>query len=143
MLPNQKKADYSKLIRLQIPSQPRFVSHARDLLFSVARHHSFSLSSATDLKIAFGEVLANVIKHAYSNEDDHPIFIEIKLEFEKIEVRVKDFGKKAKPTKMRSLDLNDYRESGLGLFLIKHLTDHYYLDENQSIGNETVLIKKK
>ncbi len=138
-----KKADYGKLVRLQIPSHPRYISHTRNYFFNLALDHGFTLYDAVDLKLILGEAISNVIKHAYAGHTDKPIFIDFLFEKEKVQVKIRDYGIKTKPRDLKSSDLSDYRESGIGLFLIKQLTDYYFLDESFEVGNQIVLIKKK
>ncbi|MGE8722135.1 ATP-binding protein [Leptospira terpstrae] len=141
---NQKKqTDYSKVVRIQIPSNPRFVSHTRNYFFNLCLEHGFSLFDSMDLKLVIGEAIVNVIRHAYSGQTNKPIFLEIQFDKDRVEIKLRDYGKKVEPGELRSFDLSDYREHGIGLFMIKELTDYYFLDQSFEIGNQMVLIKRK
>ncbi|MCE9499660.1 MAG: ATP-binding protein [Leptospira sp.] len=140
---NTKLTDYANLFRLQIPSDPKFITTARNFVFNLARDNGFALGDAADIKLIIGEAILNVIKHAYLGRHDKPIFIEIKFFKEKLEIRVRDFGLKANLAKIKSLDLGDYREQGLGILLIRKLTDHFYIDQSAEIGNKMIMMKLK
>ncbi|MBE7413164.1 MAG: ATP-binding protein [Leptospiraceae bacterium] len=140
---NAKPADFSNIFRLQIPSNPKHVSLARNFVYNLARENGFTLHDAFDIKLITGEALINVIKHSYLNRLDKPIFIEIKLFREKIEIRIRDFGIKANLEKMKSADMNDYREDGLGILLLRSLCNHFYIDQSPEIGNKFILMKIK
>lgn len=140
---NTKKPDFANLVRLQVPSHPRYLSLARSFVFNAARENGFSLYDCADIRLIVGEAMQNVIKHAYNNEYDKPIFIELHFLKEKLEIRIRDYGLKAKLANLKSYDLSDYREEGLGLYLIRRLTDHYFLDQTFEVGNQLVLMKKK
>ncbi len=140
---NVKPVDYSNIVRLQIPSDPKHVSITRNFIFNLAKENGFSLPDAFDLKLIVGEALTNVIKHSYLSRHDRPIYIEVKLFREKMEIRIRDFGVKANLAKMKSADMNDYREDGLGLLLIRSLTNHFYIDQSPEIGNKFILMKMK
>ncbi|MCC6275587.1 MAG: ATP-binding protein [Leptospiraceae bacterium] len=140
---NVKPVDYSNVIRLQIPSNPKYVAIARNFVFNLAKENGFSLPDAFDVKLIVGEALVNVIKHSYLNKHDKPIFIEVKIFREKIEIRIRDFGIKANLEKMKSADMNDYREDGLGILLLRSLSNHFYIDQSPEIGNKIILMKMK
>lgn len=140
---NVKPVDYSNVIRLQIPSNPKYVAIARNFVFNLAKENGFSLPDAFDIKLIVGEALVNVIKHSYLNKHDKPIFIEVKIFREKIEIRIRDFGIKANLEKMKSADMNDYREDGLGILLLRSLSNHFYIDQSPEIGNKIILMKMK
>ncbi|MCC5815468.1 MAG: ATP-binding protein [Leptospira sp.] len=140
---NTKKRDYENILRLQIPSHPRYLSLTRSFVFNAARDNGFSLYDSADIRLIVGEAIQNIIKHAYLNQYDRPIFLDLYFLKEKLEIRIRDYGIKSKLANMKSYDISDYREEGLGLYLIRKLTDHYFLDQSMEIGNQLVLMKKK
>jgi serine/threonine-protein kinase RsbW len=140
---NTKKPDYENSIRLQVPSHPKYLAMTRSLVFNAARENGFSLLDAADIRLIVGEALLNIIKHAYLNTYDRPIFIDLLFFKEKVEIRIRDYGVKTKLSNLKSYDVSDYREEGIGLYLIRQLTDHYFLDQSLDQGNQMVLMKKK
>lgn len=140
---NTKKRDYENILRLQIPSHPRYLALTRSFVFNAARENGFSLYDSADIRLIVGEAVQNIIKHAYLEKYDKPIFLDLYFLKEKLEIRIRDYGIKSKLANMKSYDLSDYREDGIGLFLIRQLTDHYFLDQSMEIGNQLVLMKKK
>ncbi|MDF3821906.1 ATP-binding protein [Leptospira sp. 96542] len=138
-----KHTDYAKVVRIQIPSHPRYISHTRNYFFNLCLDSGFSLYDAMDLKLILGEAISNVIHHAYNDHTDKPIFIDLRFDKERVEIKIRDYGKKSLPKDLKSFDLSDYRESGIGLYVIKKLTDYYYLDLSLEVGNQLVLIKRK
>ncbi|TGK00649.1 ATP-binding protein [Leptospira semungkisensis] len=137
-----KQVNYSNQFRIQIPSHPRYVSVARNFVYNLARESGFSLYDAADLKLAVGECLLNVIKHAYLGKPNYPIFLEITLLENRMEVRIRDFGVQKNISEIRGYDPGDYREEGLGLYLVRKLTDHFYIDQSGK-GNRLILTKMK
>ncbi|EMJ96882.1 ATP-binding protein [Leptospira sp. WS58.C1] len=137
-----KKIDYSNQFRIQIPSHPRYVTVARNFVYNLARESGFSLYDAADLKLAVGECLLNVIKHAYLGKTNYPIFLEVTVLENRIEVRIRDFGVQKNISEIRGYDPGDYREEGIGLYLVRKLTDHFYIDQSGK-GNRLILTKMK
>jgi serine/threonine-protein kinase RsbW len=140
---NSKKPDYENSIRLQVPSHPKYLAMTRSLVFNAARENGFSLLDSADIRLIVGEALLNIIKHSYLNTYDRPIFIDLLFFKEKVEIRIRDYGIKTKLSNLKSYDVSDYREEGIGLYLIRQLTDHYFLDQSLDQGNQMVLMKKK
>ena len=129
-------------LRLQIPSHPRFVALTRDLLYRFCQQFGFSRQGAFDMKLVCGEALANIIQHAYRGEDNHPIFVEIYMYSDYLELRLRDMGIQQSVPPGSAQDLTDYRERGLGLFLISKLSDFHYFDQSFKIGTMLVIKKK-
>lgn len=140
---NKKRLDYENIIRLQVPSHPRYLSLARSFVFNAARENGFSLYDSADIRLIVGEAMQNIIKHSYLEIYNRPIFIELYFDRDMVEIRFRDYGIKTKLANLKSYDMSDYREEGLGLFLIRELTDHYFLDQSMEVGNQLVLMKKK
>jgi|GEM_PF-4356953 len=138
-----KSPEFGRLIRLQIPSQARYLPLVRHWVESSCLLNGFSTSVSNDLKWVAGEAIANVIKHAYLGREGHPVFFEIKFEPDRATFRIKDFGTKTLPSQWKKSDLKDYRTKGIGLYLIQHLTDSFVLGDLEGPGNQMVFIKKK
>ncbi|EMN38137.1 histidine kinase-like ATPase domain protein [Leptospira interrogans str. L0996] len=68
---------------------------------------------------------------------------EISLFDNRIEIRIRDFGNQKNLSEMRGYEPSDYREEGIGLYLVKKLTDHFYLDQSLPEGNRLILTKLK
>lgn len=128
--------------RIQIPSNPVYVSWARKSVYDLALLYGFSRSAALDLKIITGEALVNIIKHAYENDTSKSIFLEIYMYRDYIEFNFQDFGKQIPVTKSQIRDLSDYREKGLGVFLISKLSDYHFFDQSAKTGT-TLVVKKR
>lgn len=135
------KSEKHERFRLQTVSSPAYVSPVRDYISRLCLTFGFSRESAFDIKVVCSEALTNIIKHAYENEPGQPIFIEILKYDHYIEIQFRDFGFQKPIGKGMARDLTEYRERGLGLFLIHKLTDYHYFD--QSLDKGTLLVLKK
>jgi len=130
-------------VRIQIPSHPRHLSSARDFVFHLAMAEGFSYSDAADIRLAVGEIIYYSIIHSYLGKNDFPVFLEVLLFPKKMEIRIRDFGKKLQEKDISSFDLSDFRVEGLGMHIIKQVTDHFYLDSTREKGNHFVIMKLK
>ena len=82
------------IIRLKIPSDPKYVSTVRVMVEDLAKKNGFDKTKIDDLKLAINEALANVIEHAYSGLKNKVIFLYIIVHPNLLEIIIKDFGKK-------------------------------------------------
>ena len=135
------KSKTRERFRLQTISNPAYIGPVRDLVFKLSMMFGFSRSGAFDLKVVCGEALSNIIRHACSSSLNIPIFIEILKYDSYIEIKFRDFGDQKPIGKGLARDLTEYRERGLGLYLISKLTDYHFFD--QSFQKGTLLTVKK
>jgi len=129
-------------IRIQFPTQPRYVATIRDTVYRFCLQHGFSRAGAFDLKLVTGEAINNIIEHAYQGKGDKPVFLELLFFPDHAEIRFRDLGIQSAVTRDMMHDLSDYREGGLGLFLIEKLTDYHFFDQSATVGT-TLVVKKK
>ncbi len=134
-VPSRESSDR---IRLQIPSMPSYLHPVRDFVYRLCLQHGCSKPDAFDLKLIAGEALTNIMKHAYGGRSDGAIFIDLLFFRTFVEIRFRDFApvRDEKPT---GKDLSEYRENGLGLFLITALSDYHYFDHSRG----TLFVVKK
>jgi len=89
---------------------------------------SFDSASAWPLKVAFDEVLSNVVTYAYKGRVDGVIDIEFAVcSGGEVEIAVIDDGEERDPLRAPRPDTtspSDAREpGGLGVYLVRHLAD--------------------
>jgi serine/threonine-protein kinase RsbW len=58
-----------------------------------------------------------------------------------MEIKIRDFGKKVDPRKIKSRPLNEIRPGGLGVFFIKRIMDEVVYDTSHRVGTELKLVK--
>lgn len=131
-----------EVLRMQFPSHPRFVGQMRRFVYDTCMVSGFSRATAFDLKLLTGEALTNIIRHAYESRTDKPIFLEMLFFRTYLEMKIKDLGKKSPVGQDLARDLSDYRETGLGIYLISHLADYHYFDQTADVGT-TLVVKKR
>jgi anti-sigma regulatory factor (Ser/Thr protein kinase) len=134
------KRDILDRFRLQVSSDPVHVKPVRDFVYRMAVNFGFSSRRAFDLKLITGEALRNIILHAYEGQKNQSIFIEGLLLGNHMEISFRDFGKQLPISSGNAADLSEYRESGIGVYLISRLSDYHYY--NQSLEKGTKLTVK-
>jgi len=89
-----------------------------------------------DTELALDEAVANVIEHTYKEKEDKAIILTLIWDENKIlEVLIRDFGEKVDPSKIKSRPLEELREGGLGVYIIRKVFDVMEWKEIPSKGN--------
>lgn len=114
----------------------------RDIVYRLSLQAGLDASAAFDMKLICGEAVSNIIKHAYEERDDGSVFLEYYVRPDHVEMLFKDMGLQKPIRPDMAADLTDYREKGLGLFLIRELSDYHFYDQSGKTGT-TLVIKKK
>lgn len=139
---NRSSQKSSELIRLKIPSNPKYISTVRVMIEDLAKKNGFAKQKIDDLKLAINEALANVIEHAYNWQKNKVIFIYIVVNYRNIEIVIKDFGRKVTMKDIKSRSLEDFRDGGLGVFLIQNMVDDVQYN-SLDVGTELKITKNK
>ena len=85
------------------------------------------------------EILMNIIKYGYDDEDSHEIVVQIGVEEEEVALTVIDDGKEFNPLTIpkpdRSKSAMDRLEEGLGLQFVRHMRNamEYRREANKNI----------
>lgn len=93
-----------------------------------------------DLKLVTEEWFANIINHGYADNETGEIEIELVAVTDGIHLTVKDSAPPFNPLKNNRKQLvQDFSQGGMGLIIIKSLTDeqHYSRNETQNVFSIT------
>jgi len=95
-------------------------------------------SELTDrVELAFSEAFTNICRHAYGVHRQGPALIEIIVTPEKLEFIFVDYGKGFDPDKIQCPNLDEPREGGLGVWLMRQVMDEYQYQSEE--GNRNIL----
>jgi anti-sigma regulatory factor (Ser/Thr protein kinase) len=97
-----------------------------------------------DLVMAVDEACQNIIRHAYSGWDEPgDIVADFILEDGSLIVHLMDFAEPVDQGRIKSRDLDDVRPGGLGVHLIKSVTDEaIFVEPPPGVGNLFKLTKR-
>ena len=93
-----------------------------------------------DLKLVTEEIFANIINHGYADNKNGDIEIELVAVTDGIHLTVTDSAPPFNPLEnVREQPDRDFSQGGMGLILIKSLTDgqHYSRNETQNVFSIT------
>ena len=88
--------------------------------------HKISDEIHNELRLVAEETFVNIVSYAFSNAEIHTIDIELYCNKSKISITFSDTGIAFNPLTDHQADLDhdDHSEGGMGIPLIKSLTDH-------------------
>lgn len=109
-------------IKLSMPNKPEYVSIIRLTASAIASRIGFNIDDIDDIKVAIGEACTNAIRHGCDRIND-TYDIEFFAYEDKIEIQITDTGKGLAKLNIKQPKVEDLREGGLGLFIIKTLMD--------------------
>lgn len=107
-------------LELSVPNASSELSGLHDAVAEFLADRDIPRRAAFAVNLVIHELVANVIRYAYIDDDPHPIDIELVIEADQIIVWISDDGRPYDPRGGPSLDLHaDEREVGeLGLLLV-------------------------
>lgn len=117
-------------IKMEITSNPDYVSIIRLTTSAVANKIGFSADEIEDIKVAISEACTNAIKHS----EDDKFNIEFKILHNGLNIEIRDNGKGYDNNLIITPDLDKPKENGLGLFIIQALMDEVSINSKEGEG---------
>ncbi len=128
-------------VDLAIASDPRLLKIVRMTIMHLTELAGFGEEEQKSVALAVDEACSNIIKHAYDGATDRPILIRFQLLDRGLRVLLRDYGRKADLSKIKSRELDDIRPGGLGVHLIRSVMDVVEYDNSLDEGNLLTLEK--
>ena len=124
-------------IKMEISANPEYVSIIRLTTSGIANKVGFCLDDIEDLKVAISEACTNAIKHSLEDR-----FTIIYTMIEKgLTIEIIDNGKGCNTKEVSEPDLDNLKESGMGLFIIESLMDKVNVESTEGKGTSIKMTK--
>ena len=124
-------------IKMEISANPEYVSIIRLTTSGIANKVGFCLDDIEDLKVAISEACMNAIKHSLEDR-----FTIIYTMIEKgLTIEIIDNGKGYNTKEVSEPDLDNLKESGMGLFIIESLMDEVNVESTEGKGTSIKMTK--
>lgn len=136
-------------LRLQMVSDPVYLSGAREMVASVAKRLGFTEEACGQIALAVDEALCNVIRHGYERRRDGPIWLSVwplpsdNGHASGMRIVVEDEAKQVEPEQIKSRDLDEVRPGGLGVHIIRQVMDEVSFEKRENVGMRLTLVKRK
>ena len=130
----------TRAVRLSIPARAEYITLGRLALTALARLHDVSDEVVGDLKLALTEDCTNSVRHAYE-DGEGAVEILYELQADRLTVDVRDEGPGfTPPTRELGEEGEELSEGGLGIAIIRALTDEFELVDGDS-GSHVRFVK--
>ncbi len=130
------------LLALTVPAQAGRLKQVRGAVAEAMSRCPCDAQTARDLVLAVDEACQNVIRHAYRDEAQGEIVLEIRCEPGRLIFRIRDFAPPIDTGRVRPRDLDDVRPGGLGTHLIREVMDEVAYSAPPGGGNLLRMVKR-
>ena len=124
-------------IKMEIASNPQYVSVIRLTTSGIANKIGFCLEDIEDIKVAVSEACTNAIKHSLDNK----FSVEYTIFENGLTITIIDSGKGYDVDSIDVPNLEEPKESGLGLFIIQSFMDELEIKSNINYGTVIKMTK--
>lgn len=132
--PGIESAEGVREVRLRIPAQPEYIALGRLALTGLAQTRSgLDSDLLADLKLALTEAVSNSVRHAYGDGADGHVEIRYALRADRISVEILDDGAGFDPDESPAFDGEELSEGGLGIAIIRTLTDEVEIESRPGV----------
>ncbi len=128
-------------VRLTIPAKAEYITLGRLALAGLARVTPLPEEALADLKLALTEACSNCVRHAYG-DGDGTVEIVYELHADRVVVEVADSGGGFAPDE-QSADDDELTEGGLGIAIIRAVTDDVEIGEREPSGGSRLRFVKR
>ena len=132
----------SRHIRLRIPARAEYITLGRLALTGISRFRELSDETLADLKLALTEACSNSVRHAYRDGREGIVEILYDIQPDRLVIEVSDDGPGFDYVEAEGED-RELTEGGLGLAIIRSLSDEFELGERSSGGGSRLRFVKK
>jgi serine/threonine-protein kinase RsbW len=128
-------------VRLTIPAKAEYITLGRLALTAIARVRPLSDETLSDLKLALTEACTNSVRHAYREGRGGQVEIVYQIEPDRLVVEVTDDGQGFEPSKPAGDGNGDLNEGGLGIAIIRAVSDEVEIGPRESGGSRLRFVK--
>jgi serine/threonine-protein kinase RsbW len=133
-------SDEGRSVRLTIPARPEYITLGRLALTAIAGVRPLSDETLHDLKLALTEACTNSVKHAYQ-DGIGSVDIVYELHGDRLAVEVGDAGSGFETRDDKADVEGDLAEGGLGIAIIRAVTDEVEIGEREGGGSRLRFVK--
>lgn len=136
-------------IRLEMPSDPLYLSGAREMVRTVVRRLGFSDEACGQIALAVDEALCNVIRHGYGRRTDRPVWLSLSPidrgdgTSRGVKIVIEDEAEPTDPEQIRGRPLDEVRPGGLGVHIIRQVMDEVRYERRGKVGMRLTMIKHR
>lgn len=135
----------SSTYNISVQASTEHLAEVRDFVARHAAEFGFGAQDVDDIRLAVDEAYTNIIKHAYQNDGDKSVDIELGYNSNTFWVSLFDTGNTFDPKNYSKPDvrqkMKEKKRGGVGVYLIRKLMDNVEYKTKGSV-NEIRMTKK-
>ena len=112
-----------RLLKLRFPADPRMLQRVREEVKKACGQGGCDGDLIDRLVLAVNEACANIIRHAYKENDSGEIILEIFNNGVELEFHLRDFAEPVDLTSIGPRDPREIKPGGLGTLFIREIMD--------------------
>ena len=132
-------------IKISIRSTSGHLPIVRAALERMCELLGYGSDAAGGIVLSVDEALTNIIRHAYDNQDDQPIDVELAPIVNEnpiaLRVSLQDWGRQVDPAQIKSRSLTEIRPGGLGVHIITKCMDEVKYSPREEGGTLLTMVK--
>ena len=132
-----------KTFEIEIESESKYLAPLREQLKVFLEQVGFDTKDLESILVAMGEACTNSMRHSYGGETGKKIQVTAEDLEGKVVFKIRDYGKKCDPSKIKEPQLPPEKGGGLGVYFMKTIMDELTYNTHLEQGNELVLVKYK
>ncbi|NGP89125.1 ATP-binding protein [Fodinibius halophilus] len=136
----------SSTYSISVQASTEHLSEVRDFVAKHASEFGFAPQDVDDIRLAVDEAYTNIIKHAYKNDRQKSVDIELGYNSQKFWISLLDTGDAFDPSNYSKPDvrqkIKEKKRGGVGVYLIRKLMDDVEYQTKGSV-NEIRMTKKR
>ena len=121
-------------MKMHVQGNSETLALIRRVIAACVQHLDLGAALLNDIKLATTEACTNVIKHAYKFNDAMSFDLEIVTSDEVFVVEVFYHDPDFVPANIPVPNLNEIKEGGLGVFIIRNIMDHVNYSTEEDSG---------
>jgi len=132
---------------LVVPNDTQYLATVREEVTKVVEQSAFATRDRKLLILAVDEAVTNIMEHAYDNDLEGELDVELILEADatRFEVIIRDSGKEFDPSSVDIPDIAKHvskgQKHGLGIFMIRQIMDEINYTYIHGEKNQLQMIK--
>jgi serine/threonine-protein kinase RsbW len=128
-------------VRLRIPAKAEYITLGRLALTGLSRLQELTEETLGDMKLALTEACSNSVRHAYLDGREGTVEILYELKPDSLAIEVLDDGPGFHYVETDGED-RELTEGGLGIAIIRSLSDEFELGERETGGGSRLRFVK-
>ncbi len=130
---------------LTITNESVHLVMVREFITAWVKQSSVKQKDENKIILAVDEAVSNIIEHAYEENREGTIDVEVNADEERFEVLIRDSGKHFNPEAVQSVDIEQHvkagKRHGLGIFIMRQIMDEVEYRYKEGCENELRLVK--